>query len=197
MAEMVKKKAKTICCGKMYWVKGIVEPEGVLNELSGNMERSVTIRYPKDSEKANKMIAEIDKMWQEFLSLNPKIKQTEPKSLPYKFLDDSDEVEFRFKTNATFQDGKPSVIKVYNALGENVLELYREKGIQIGNESEGVVHGVYATYEYAKKFGITSYLKAIQISKLVEYSDDVELDDLSEYADDIETLEGNDSDIPF
>jgi len=186
MAEMIKRKVKTPCCGKFYWVKGIVEPDGVLNELSGNMERSVTIRYPKDSEQAKNLIATIDEMWKEFKELNPKVKQKEPSSVPYKpVLDkdgnETDEIEFKFKTNATFQDGKLNIVKIFNAKGQDVTEQFQDDDIKIGNESEGIVHGLFSTFEYAKKYGLTAYLKAIQLAKLVEYDDGIEPEDLTEY----------------
>ena len=184
MAEMVKMKVKTPCCGEFYWVKGIVEEEGVYNELSKENERSLTVRYHKDSNQAKQLIQTVENLWKEFKEANPKVKQKEPDSTPIKPVldengDETDMIEVKFKTRATWPDGKTKIVKVFNAKGQDVTEQFMEKGIMIGNGTLGVVHGVFSTYEYLKKFGITSYLTAIQIAKLVEYSDGVEPDDLT------------------
>jgi len=186
MAERLPmKKVKTPCCGEFYWVKGLVEEDGVLNELSQKNERSVTIRYHKDSEQCKALIAEIDGFWEEFKASKPKMKQKEPKSTVYKTVldqdgEETDFVEFKFKTNPKFQDGKVNWVKIYNAKGQDVTGQFVDDQILIGNGSTGIVHGTLAIYEYAKQFGVTSYLKAIQIAKLVEYDDGIEPEDLTE-----------------
>ena len=187
MAEMVKVSVKTPCCGKLYWVKGLIEEDGALNELSGNYERSATIRFDKDSEQAKQIQAVVDKMWADFKEANPKVKQAQPKSTPIKPVLDKDgnetnEIEVKFKTNAKFPDGKPNWVKIYNAKGQNVTQQFIDDQILIGNDSLGIIYGTFTTYEYAKQFGITSYLKAVQIVKLVKYEEDIDVDDLSDVA---------------
>ena len=184
-------KFKTKCCGEMYWAKGIIEEDGALNELSNKYERSITIRYPKDSKQAKDMIAELEQIWAEYRS-SRKIKQAQPKTWGYKDVTDKDgnptnEIEFRFKTNAKFPDGKANYIKIYNAKGEDLTQAFIDDGIKIGNGTKGIIHGEAGIYEYAKQHGITLYLKAIQITKLVKYEDDIKPDDLSDQGEDIDT----------
>ena len=203
MARM--SKFKTKCCGEMYWVKGITEEDGSLNELSQKFERSATIRYPKDSEQAKAMMAEIRNFWEDYRTEN-KIKQKEPKTWGYKDVTDENgnstgEIEFRFKTNAKFPDGSINKVKIYNAKGEDLTQSFIDEDIKIGNGTKGVIHGTIGTYEYAKQHGISLYLKAIQITKLVKFEDDLQPDDLSEYGEDID-VEGvpaveNNEDIPM
>jgi hypothetical protein len=201
--DLPQKPIKTPCCGKLYWVKGIVEENGVLNELSNKYERSVTIRHKKDLDPCKRLIAEIDKFWKEARK-ELGIKQKEPKSTIYKpVLDDegneTDEIEFKFKTNAKFPNGKVNWVKVFNAKGQDVTESFVEKGTLIGNDSIGIIHGSLAIYTYAKQYGITGYLTAIQLAKLVEYNpNNVEPEDLTQYTDeaDFEAPEGGTSALP-
>jgi hypothetical protein len=184
MAKQKMMSIKTPCCGEMYWVKGLTTEEGALNELSGNMERSVTIRYHKDSQECKDLIARIDNFWEEARK-EMGIKKAEPKTTIYKpVLDaegnETDEVEFKFKTNATFKDGKTNLAKIYNAKGVDVTKEFIENNTQIGNGTTGVVFGSLAIYEYAKSFGVTSYLKGIQIKKLVEFDDGIKAEDISD-----------------
>jgi len=186
MADKIK--IKTPCCGKLYWVKGINEEDGYENDLSGKFERSATIRYSKDSEQAKALMEQLQNFWEEYRAEN-KIKQKEPKTWGWKPVLDQDgnetgEIEFKFKTNAKFPDGKINWVRIYNAKGEDVTNLMRENDIKIGNESIGIIHGEAGIYEYAKQFGISLYLKGIQVAKLVKYDpNDVEPEDLSDVGD--------------
>ena len=184
MAKQKTMAIKTPCCGEMYWVKGLTIEDGILNELSDNMERSVTIRYPKNSPECKELVKRINSFWEEARK-EMSIKKSQPKTTIYKpVLDiegnETDEVEFKFKTNATFKDGKTNLVKIYNSKGVDVTRKYIDESIQIGNGTTGIVFGTLAIYEYAKAFGVTSYLKGIQIKKLVEYNNGCDAEDISD-----------------
>jgi len=180
----VTRKIKTPCCGEFYWVKGLTNEEGVLNELSGEYERSLTIRYHKDSEQLKQIMEEIRELWKEYKNENPKVKAKEPSAIPVKPVldengEETDYVEIKFKTKPKFPDGKINWVRIYNAKGIDVTEQLVANGTLIGNGSKGIVFGTFATYEYAKKHGITAYLTAIQLAKLIEYKNEVETEDLT------------------
>lgn len=79
-----------------------------------------------------------------------------------------------FKTGTTFPDGSTKVVKTYNSKAKEVAL----GKLRIGNESVGFISGAMDIYEVKDKkgnlsdAGVTLYLNAIQINKLVEFSDD-------------------------
>jgi len=82
------------------------------------------------------------------------------------------------KTNTTWPDGKANVIKLLRANG-NPLNLGDK---QIGNGSEGVIHGNIGINGFGGNEGLLFYLSAVQLKKFVEHtgSDEVEADDLGD-----------------
>ena len=73
----------------------------------------------------------------------------------------------RFKTGTAYQSGDSKVVKIFNSKGHEVSL----QGKKIGNGSRGRVNGVMAIYNINKATcGVTFYLNAIQLSKLVEYA---------------------------
>jgi len=182
-------KIQTPPVGKLEWV--FVNGDGRDQAMDGQppkMQKTATLVLNKDSAEAKGLIGQIDKAWEQYKSENHKIKSaTQPKSLGYKAVKDSDtgaetnDLAFSFKTNSFFPDGKPNKVKTFNAKGQAV-----DMGETIiGNGSLGVVHGSMGGYEYAGSFGVSLYLTAVQIAKLVEGSgDSVEATDLSAIAGD-------------
>lgn len=79
-----------------------------------------------------------------------------------------------FKTGVAYSDGKPKVVRVYNAKGK----LVEVGDLKIGNGSVGVISGAMDIYTNKTKAGqivdagVTLYLDAIQIIKLNEYTQD-------------------------
>lgn len=147
-----------------------------------------------NEEDAQEAIDQLNKIWEE-LRANAGIKVLKPKSLGIKYYKDPEtqeptgEVGFCFKTNAYLPDGKDSPVVIFNAKGDKV-SLGDKK---IGNGSIGIVHGEAALYEFKGTYGITLYLKAIQIVKLVEFTgSEVQPEDLTiQYPDAYgETFEG-------
>ena len=175
--------------GKLEWC--FVTGDGRNQAMDGSpekMQKTASLVLNKDSKEAKHIVDQINATWELYKAENPKIKAaTQPKSLGYKVVKDKDTDEetndlvFTFKTNSFWKDGKPNIVKVFNAKGQAV-----EMGDTIiGNGSLGVVHGSMGGYEYAGSFGISLYLSAVQIAKLVEgSSDSVDATDLSAIAGD-------------
>ncbi len=88
-----------------------------------------------------------------------------------------------FKTGTTYKDGKPKVIKVFNKKN-NLVDIGE---LLIGNGSMGRCSGAMAIYEVkppkgkkALEAGVTLYLDAIKLLKLVEYEGATKFDDDSD-----------------
>ena len=86
---------------------------------------------------------------------------------------------FRFKTGAFFPDGKKAEVKLRDAL-MNPFELGNRR---IGNDTIAIVSGKMAIYDARGSTGVTLFLKAIQILKFVEYSEELGFEDQSADAD--------------
>lgn len=169
--------------GDLYWVRisGDGYDASIINGQStgeSKMQKSACIRFEKDSVECKKLIAMIEAEWEEYkktLKGTPK-----PKSLGYKpVLDENgnetNEIEFKFKTNSFFKDGKPNKVKVLKANGQEI-----DIGDRlIGNESRGCIHGTMAPYTFAGSHGISLYLVGIQLTKFVEYAGSLNAQDLS------------------
>ena len=188
--------------GELRWVyiAGDGKDQSMKNDGS-KMQKIASIVFKKNSPEAKQLIEQINQAWEQYKAENPKIKPaTKPKSLGYKHVIDkdtgaeTDEVIFQFKTNSFFPDGKPNIIPVYNAKGQKV-----DLGnVEIGNGSIGIIFGEAGGWEYTGQFGITLYLKGIQLKKLVEKSSsnlDSQVEDLGE--DDEDTfLQPDNGNVP-
>jgi hypothetical protein len=85
---------------------------------------------------------------------------------------------FSFATRTKYDDGKPTIINVYNAKGVKVVLGDR----LIGNGTIGSISGKGKVYVNGKNTGVSLYLKAVQVVKYVPYDGDagfaaVEADD--------------------
>ncbi len=170
--------AKTVIktpLGELRWVYVNGDGRDQSEKQDGSkMQKMASIVFKKNSPEAKQLIDQINKTWEEYKTANPtKIKPaTKPKSLGYKPVldketgEETDELIFAFKTNSFFPDGKPNTIPIYNARGQKV----NLGEVEIGNGSIGVVFGEAAGYEFAKQYGISLYLKGIQLKKLIERS---------------------------
>jgi hypothetical protein len=130
-------------------------------DLNGNMKYSVDITL--DAEAAKPTIDAINQLWEDEKPKGAKA----PKSLGFKETEDG-RVKFTFKTATTYpKTGDPKVIAVYDSKA-NKVEWPADK--KIGNGSIGKVSGMAAVYDAgAASRGVTLYLDAIQLLKLVEY----------------------------
>lgn len=115
----------------------------------------------------------------------------------------TDRTAFTFSTNTTFDDGRTAKVDVYNS-GKG---LPKPKKIDlgsrgIGNGSLGAISGVMERFEKGKEVGVSLFLKAVQITKYIEYSgdagfdsqedgdfEDVESDGTEQFAEDTTTEE--------
>lgn len=168
--------------GSLEWVH--IRGEGK-EDLQGNMKYQVQLVLdPKNNEEHQAFIDQIEDFWADN---KPKhIKEAKSMGIyPHKVLaeeldedgekvyEETGKVCLMFKTGTTYQDGKTKLIKVFNAKNKEV-----DIGeLLIGNNSEGRVAGAMAIYEVKPKgktkaleAGVTLYLDAIKLLKLVEYS---------------------------
>lgn len=202
--------------GELEWV--VITGEGKPN-MSGKLQYTANLVLdPKNIEEHQKVLDEIQEFWDKN---KPSSFKGKPKSLGFYLhdpildengepvVDDEDKkvynpdgrVYLAFKTGTSYKDGKQKVIKTFNAKAKRV-ELGETK---IGNGSIGQISGamgIYVNKEPTKgkilDAGVTLYLDAIKITKLVEYqgSDgfeaDEELDDDAFTGED-DTFEGTET----
>lgn len=178
MAKTLKVKFKTKV-GDLMWVN--IQEGGVDQSLAkdgSKMQKVASVQFQDGSQELKDMEAQLNTIWEQFRA-DKGIKQKTPKSNGIKVNKDKETKEpngtssLIFKTSATF-DGKDIVVPIYNAKGEKVTLLER-----IGNGSKGLIHGEAALYEFAGTYGITLYLKAIQLVELKAYEDGIDAEDLS------------------
>lgn len=158
--------------GTLSWV--FIKGDGRNTAEAGKpekLQKMATLELHKDSDEAKGLIEQINAVWELYKAETAAIKPaTQPKSLGYKPVKDkdtgadTDTLAFQFKTNSFFPDGKPNNVKVYNAKGQEV----QMGETIIGNGSIGVVHGSMGGYTYTGSYGVSLYLTAVQVAKLVE-----------------------------
>ena len=180
--------------GELFWVNVSGDGKDTSENGDGSRWKKQASLYLKtDSKECKSLIAQLDKAWDDYKASDPRIKSaTEPKSVGYKVVKDkdtggpTDTTSFSFSTNSFFKDGKPSNVPVYDAQGA----VYDMKDEEIGNGSVGTIYGDYGEYAYKGSFGISLYLKAVQVvpSKLkLRSSDGVTATDISSYGDESDT----------
>jgi hypothetical protein len=168
--------------GELQWVT--IDGEGKEN-MSGKMQYVASIAFDPAEPKWKALMDEVDAFWQE----NRPKKIKEPKSNGFYpetvKTDETDEdgeaikketgrMLLQFKTSTTWPDGKPTIVKTYNSKAKEV----QLGDTKIGNGSLGSIAGSYDMYTNSTKqgvvvdAGVTFYLTAIQISKLVEFTQD-------------------------
>jgi len=161
--------------GDLQWVT--YEGEGKEN-MSGKLQYVANVVVAP--EVAADLIATLEAFWEEN---KPAGFKKAPKSMGYysevEKNPETDEwdietgrVSFAFKTGVEYSDGKPKVINIHNAKG-NQISL---GGRKIGNGSIGIIGGAMGVYENKQKgkvldAGVTLYLNSIQITKFEEYKD--------------------------
>ncbi|MCI4437682.1 MAG: hypothetical protein JHC33_12820 [Ignisphaera sp.] len=186
-------------------------PKGVLNwvmitgagkepmDVTKKNKFTATLTLPNDSENCVKLSNIIKDFWSENLPTG--FEKRPAKSLGFKETihketrESTGFTDFTFSTDVSFPDDAPKVIPTYNAKGEKV-----ELGLtKIGNGSTGVIHGAMGVYEVKAKgktidAGVTLYLNAVQIAKLVEFTGGVDADDISD--DDEEDFVSTNGTVP-
>ena len=130
-------------------------------DLNGRLIYTVDVVMPV--EEAQPLIDDLNAFWEENKPKGAKA----PKSMGFKQLEDGD-ICFTLKTATTYpKSGDPKNIVVYNAAAKRI-EWPSDK--KIGNGSVGRASGMAAIYDAGVAArGVTLYLDAIQLVKLVEY----------------------------
>lgn len=165
--------------GELCWVT--ITGEGK-ESLQGKMQYMASIAFdPKDQAWID-LEAEVKKFWVEnkpkgikmksngFYMETEKTDETDEEGDPIR--KETGRRILQLKTNATWPDGKPTKVKIYNSKGKPVSL----GDVQIGNGSVGYLGGSYDIYAVKDKHGnvtnagVTFYLNSIKISKLEEYS---------------------------
>jgi hypothetical protein len=151
--------------GKFRWA--FITGEGRKN-LNGEMEYTINVEMPEDE--AKPLTDAIDALWEENKPKGAKA----PKSLGYKLLDDGETVSFNLKTKTTYPSGDKKFIRIYDAKARPVN---LDVNTRVGNESEGRASGVMAVYDAGVAArGVTLYLDAVQITKLIKFEPDSSFD---------------------
>lgn len=136
---------------------------------------TITAYADKGSYEEKELTGLINKFWLE----NKPNAKAKPSSMGYKpeMVDDEEtgRVTYTFSTRTTYASGDKVNIPVLDFKGRNAPLL----GKKIGNGSTGVVHGSMGVYnQNEKKYGVSLYLKAVQLLKLVEF-DSVQAEEIA------------------
>lgn len=145
----------------------VVTPAGTINwayvtgegkrDLNGNAIYTVDVAI--SAEDAAPLVEKLNELWEEN---KPKGAKT-PKSMGFK--EKEGDIVFTFKTKTVYPSGDPKEVAIYNAKAQRV-----KLSDRIGNGSRGCVSGMAAVYDAGVAArGVTLYLDAIQILKLVKY----------------------------
>lgn len=149
-------------------------------DLQGRDIFSVDIEMSADV--AKPAMDTIDALWE---SDKPKGAK-DPKSTGYRVAEDGQTVKFTFKTSATYPSGDPKEVTIYDAKA-----VPTQITGKIGNGSVGRVSGTASIYDAGVAArGVTLYLDAVQLIKLVRYEESTTFD--VEEGDDVFT-----NDAPF
>jgi hypothetical protein len=186
MAKVTEKLVTPI--GELNWV--FITDQGK-KDLNGNDRFVASVRFHKDSAEFKAVQKQINDFWNANKPKGAKLKSNGIQVVKEK-TDEVDsegdavyeETEMRdisFWTGTTFPNGNAKVIKTHNSRGSEV-SLGSKK---IGNGSIGAISGVMDIYDQGVAArGVTLYLNAILIKKLVEYTGgDAGFEDVSEDGD--------------
>ena len=95
-----------------------------------------------------------------------------------------------FKTNTTWPDGNPQVVKVFDGKGAEITEFYKNADWYLGEGSTGIIHGSAVGNNAGDAHKVTLYLSAVQIAKLVKGEGDAPDTEEIEGAEDIDMEDG-------
>ena len=187
----------------MYYV--FIDGEGRNSAMSGQEPKyKYTVSYvvPEGSPAHKHLVSIIDAEWEDYkqkfnLKGRPKTNgiKLETMADPKGTIDPETEEIKRiptgniiasFKTNTTWPDGKPQIVKVFDHKGTDITEAFRAASWSIGNGSTGVIHGSAVGNNVGGTHKVTLYLSAVQLAKLVKYEGDTV---------DADEIEGEDLDL--
>lgn len=154
--------------GNLSWV--IIDGAGKDNYNRDGKVFTASVSFEPDSPECEEMMAKIDSFWED----NKPNRRATPKSIGYKKEQtkdadgdyvDTGNIVFTFTTNTTFPDGHKQVVQILNSAGRPISL----RGKKIGNGSVGVLHGTLGMYNAKSESGVSIYLRAVQLAKLVEH----------------------------
>jgi hypothetical protein len=135
-------------------------------DLQGRDIFSVDMEISADVGK--ELMDQIDGLWE---SDKPKGAK-DPKSTGYRVAEDGQTVKFTFKTSAVYPSGDPKEVTIYDAKAQRTKVTDK-----IGNGSIGRVSGMASIYDAGVAArGVTLYLDAVQLIKLVRYEEAASFD---------------------
>jgi len=176
---MAKAKAKNFVSekGELMWM--FIDGEGK-KDLNGKPRFQASIRYKNKSKELTEMKKIIAEYWKEN---GPKGRKQKSNGIREEFekvldkkglvvLDENGSPKEKatgyhlvnYWTGITFQDGKSKKVDIYNAAGAKVM--FTKK---IGNGSIGWISGAMGIYDREDGCGVTLYLNAVQLYKLIEF----------------------------
>jgi len=183
---------------QLMWI--YISGQGKPGLNAGEFKYTATLRFP-DAKSAKPFTDQIAAFWKDNKptgATRAKTNGVKKVMRPTGELDEDDapimeetgEIDIVFSTATSWPDGKPKVIKVLNAKGQE-LALGERK---IGNGSVGVVHGIAKIYDREDGKGVSLFLNAVQLKKYVEYTDTIDAADIS--GDDEDAFKSFDDEMP-
>ncbi len=182
----------------------MITDEGLDTSMAGqepNMKYIAVMECEENGEVHKQMLAQVDAEWARYCTefgvkgRPAKNKYGTPMTgiSPKMIQDDADidpetgegtwkptgKVNITFKTNTTWPDGKPIVVKVFDSKGAELNERLKAAGQSIGSGSRGVIHGTAQGNNAGDAHKVTLYLTAVQLAKFVPYDGtNVEVDEI-------------------
>lgn len=106
-----------------------------------------------------------------------------------------------FKTNTTWPDGNPQVVKVFDGKGADITEAIHKVDWAIGEGSTGIIHGTAVANNVGGSHKVTLYLTAVQLATLVKYEgNSVDAEDIGgeeiDLEDSVSAISEEDSSTP-
>ncbi len=192
---MAKQNVKTMK-GKLQYLT--IKGDGQNQAMQGQPERLMyvaTLITEKDSVIHKHMLSQIDAVWADYkketgFKGKPSSNGIRPEKVKAEdgHIDDetgevarveTGNVCITFKTGVAWPDGKSKVVKLYDGRGLDKTAEYENATWTIGNDSEGILHGVAQGNDAGGNHKVSLYLTAVQYATLKKYDGvQVELDDI-------------------
>jgi len=169
--------------------------EGRNQAMPGQPERMqyvASVVMEKDGAAHKALEAEINKEWDAYKAANGLKPAQKPKTNGIKVILDkdtgaeTDKVLATFKTNTTWPNGNPQVVKVFDHKGNDITTAVHNVSWAIGSGSTGVIHGSAVGNDTGGAHKVTLYLSAVQLATLVKYEGD---------SIDVDEMDGEDIDL--
>jgi len=178
--------------------------EGRNNSMNDEprMQYVASLCVPKDGAVHKDFKAQIDAEWKEYkerfgvkgLPKTNGIKDEMMKDPKGKIDPQTEEIQkvptgnvlITFKTNTTWPNGNPQIVKVFDGKGREITQAVNSADWAIGEGSTGIIYGTAQGNNVGGTHKVTLYLSAIQLAHLVKYEGDAIDTEVLEGADDID-----------